>query len=403
MIALAGWLLAALQATGVELAAEAFPPGSPAPGYAAVRVRVSAPGGAVSGTLRLATAGGSVTELPLALAAGAARDLVAAVWRADERGIDVSFGSSRARVEPGPSRQVVLCVGSLAEAERASDTFGCGLPDVMAIDRVPELVDTLALDGFAGVAAEGLPAERLAGRTLRGGAVAGAPPPEGFAPWSERGGPWPPHADPGRPLPRRSAATPVLLGAALPADRLVPGDLFGSSSGPLRLAFASAVVLAALAAALGRRPWTVVAVVVVVAAAGSSAVSALGSRTESRVRVASPGGPDLELRGGAPAGPASPLAAGPAAGAVAYPLGGRPILRRLGPGAAAWESPGPVLLASPEAPEEPTEGLRTLAPSEAPSAVLRSLCGAAALALGGGGAARWDPARGVLLLVTPPR
>jgi len=337
--ALAAALAGALAAQGVLRGAEAFPPGAPAPGYAGVRVRVD---GGARAVLRLSVDGGSSTTIELEASAGGARDVVAAVWRAEARAIRVELGAESAIVDPGPPRETVLAVGELADAEAASDAFGCGLPDVLLVKTLPELLDPMALDGFAGVASAGVPSSVAAGLAARGGAVVGPRPDAGWpGPWSDAAPAWPalsPSARVARAFPR----LPVNVAAAAPPEGLAPRDAFGPSSLPIRLLLAAAIVGAALCAALRRRPRTALAAAGATALAATAAV-ALAARAREAPRA-------VFLRAGAEIG--LELAAAPGEGALSdaavFPCGaGASLARTLGPGSDRWSARGAVLLARP--------------------------------------------------------
>ncbi|HKD99433.1 MAG TPA: hypothetical protein VKE69_00370 [Planctomycetota bacterium] len=360
-------LVAALArgADDVALEATPFPPGAPAPGYAGVRVRVAAASDR-HGTLRLRSADGSTTEVDLDLRAGSPSELVVAVWRIEPRPIEVSFGDVTRSVDPGAERSMVLAVGRLAEAEAASDAFDCGLPDVLVLPELPDVADECALDGFGGIAAKGVPAALVAGYRARGGAV-----------------------DHG---PRRVARAGVAAASVLPPEGLLPRDLFGVASAPVRIALAGALASAAAAAFLRRRPF--------VALAGGGAVALL--TTSLTVLASRAREPLLVVVAGADA--ALALTSEPKTGEApleraVYPCGARaPISRRLRSGTVRWDAPSAVLLATPTSPPEPLEGSVAVDPLAAPGSTLRALASAASAVVGGPSAVEIDAASGRLVL-----
>jgi hypothetical protein len=349
----------------VFLSAEPFPAGPPVPGYASVRVHLVASESSARGTLRLRTSTGSATEMDVEVPGGGSRDLVLSVWRTDDRPIEVSFASQERRVDPGPPRSIVLAVGGLAEAEAASDLFRCALTEVLRTSDVPEMPDPMALDGFAGVVPRDLPAGHLLGYKARGGALRG---------------------------PRSAPRAPVVAAAALPARGLLPRDLFGPWSAPIRCLLAGSIAAAALSLLVTRRPAVALAFAGFVALATTALIETLASgRAAGLVIELGEEAPALLLQ---QAGGTGSMRGN---GAL-FPCGrDSRLIRRLDVGGTTWSGAESVLLAR-LSPPGATAAAEPVDPADLPGRVARTAALAAAEIAGPGARVAHDATNGRLLL-----
>lgn len=363
-------------AQAIELHAEAFPAGAPVPGYAGVRIRASRRGGDLDTVpVRLQSARAE-TQFEVAIPAERSVDFVLAVYRDTSSPIDVSVGTAGAVVDPGPASRTVLVVGSLEDAERASDRLGVSLREILRIDHAPALDDPAALDGFAAVWDAGLPERARARYAARGGCLVATAP-----------------ASAGPPLTLREPSLAATLASRLGPRGLTPRDVVGVSSAPLRLALAYALVLAVAAKVLGRgRTRRLVGTWIVVASGGIAIGLSLRMGSTPRIELFPGGGTILVLESGAPVGhvtqdEALPVPCG-AAGRFLRKLGARTI----------WESDGAVLLVAPLPPEPLFEGSRL--PNDPTSTrgskALRTVLAGLPALLGGPAVVSIDRARGIL-------